>query len=206
MTFMHWFRRRAVLLVGAVPLVPFVLVACGSAPDASARDASTASTVDAPGLDATNLDAPSVDGPSTDAQAADASSSPPHYGTDGPSPVGHVRFTMTDRTGQRTLPVEIWYPAQEFARSAAQAGVGLETLEPDGSSERAILAPLVAAAPATCTRKMVHSVAGAPPALPPSGLWPLVIFSHCLGCVRFSEAVVAERLASYGIAMAAPDP
>ena len=42
-----------------------------------------------------------------------------------------------------------------------------------------------------------------PPA--PGGPWPLIIFSHCHNCVRFSAFTVAERLASHGFLVAAPD-
>jgi hypothetical protein len=41
------------------------------------------------------------------------------YGTAGAYAVGSVTVTMIDRTGDRTLPVEIWYPADETARAEA---------------------------------------------------------------------------------------
>ncbi|HMV68212.1 MAG TPA: dienelactone hydrolase family protein, partial [Myxococcota bacterium] len=42
----------------------------------------------------------------------------------------------------------------------------------------------------------------APPA---EGRWPLVVASHCTGCTRFDLMTVAERLASHGVVVAAPD-
>lgn len=190
----------------------FVLAACGSdtvavetedsGVDDGIPDASTGTPSDENPGSATDA------GTSSDSSTSDSGpatpAGPPNYDADGPYPVGHVRFMMTDRTGKRHLPVEIWYPAAESARAAFTTGAGLETLEPDGSPERAKLGPLVTAAPDSCTRKRIHSVADAPPVIPSTGL-PVVVFSHCHGCARFSEAVVAERLASFGIAMAAPD-
>lgn len=185
------------------------LAACGSDAAATISDDADAgggaiATDDASTGTPNDGDGEPSDAGDTTTPPNDAAPGLPDYDENGPYPVGHTRFVVTDRTGKRHLPVEVWYPAQEGARAAFEAGSGLETLEPDGSPERAKLAPLVAAAPDSCTRKRIHSVAEAPPVLPSNGL-PLVVFSHCHGCARFSEAVVAERLASHGIAMAAPD-
>ncbi len=38
-----------------------------------------------------------------------------------------------------------------------------------------------------------------------TGTFPLIAFSHCFGCARFSAGAIAERLASHGFAVIAPD-
>jgi len=45
---------------------------------------------------------------------------------------------------------------------------------------------------------------GAPAVLEPTAL-PAIVFSHCHACTRYDVAEVAERLASHGIVVAAPD-
>lgn len=192
-------RALVTLAASFLSTLAAALVACGSD---SAPPSQSAADLDAGGvIPSVVQDASAVD----PVDAAIAEPPPVDFGAEGPYPVGHVRFTVTYADGGRTLPVQVWYPAQESARAIAQAGVGLETLEPAGSSERATLAALVAAAPESCTRKIVHSAPDAAPAFPATGALPLVVFSHCHNCLRLSEAVVAERLASQGIAMAAPD-
>ncbi len=120
----------------------------------------------------------------------------------GPAPVGHTTFSLTDAARSRTLRVEVWYPADESARAAATTGTALEDLEPAGANHDA-LKKLVDAAPATCTRKRVGSAADAKPA--GSAPFPVVVFSHCHDCMRFSAAAIAERLASHGFAVIAAD-
>jgi len=124
-----------------------------------------------------------------------------NYEAAGPSPVGHEVFTLEDAARGRTLTVQVWYPADEGARAAAAAGVPLEELVPEGP-DRDLLKGLVAVAPERCTTRKTGSAAGATPG---AGTFPLVVFSHCHGCLRFSALSVAERLASHGIAVIAPD-
>jgi predicted dienelactone hydrolase len=121
------------------------------------------------------------------------------YGAPGPHPSGNVRISI--EVGARTLPVELWYPAQDSARAAAEAGQSIESFE--SGDRAAALAGLVSAAPDECTRKTTRSAA-APPAATLDDL-PLVVFSHCHACTRFDMAEVAERLATHGIVVAAPD-
>lgn len=143
----------------------------------------------------------------SDTTATDGSSgeppSEPDYGQPGPHPVGHVRIVIDDATGMRELPVEIWYPADASASAAAEAGVPLEDFEPAGP-EHDVLARLAAAAPADCTRQQTRSAADAMPAQA-AAPFPLVVFSHCHECVRFSSFSVAEHLAGHGFAVAAVD-
>lgn len=120
------------------------------------------------------------------------------YEAAGPHPVGHAVFAATDAARGRTLTMQVWYPA---AASAPRDGTALEALV-DDAADREALAGLVSAAPATCTRKRVGSTRDATPA---EGTWPVLAFSHCHGCARFAAGAIAERLASHGYAVVAPD-
>jgi dienelactone hydrolase len=119
----------------------------------------------------------------------------------GPYVVGARTLTLTDAARGRTLPVEVWYPATEAARAAEAAGESI-TMMVSSDNDRARYADLLAAAPADCPTKTVHSARDAQPA---EGSFPLVIVSHCYNCTRFTYASIAEHLASHGIAVAAPD-
>jgi predicted dienelactone hydrolase len=125
------------------------------------------------------------------------------YGGPGPYPVGNRRIAIVDRTGERSLTVELWYPAVESARAAADAGQPIEAFEA-GTEDQATLAQLVAEAPAECVRRQMRSAAAAAPIADPV-LLPVVVFSHCHACTRYDVAEVSERLASHGIVVAAPD-
>lgn len=124
------------------------------------------------------------------------------YGALGPYAVGNARTSLLDRTGQRNLPVEIWYPAVESARAAATTGQPLAAFE-QGTAHEAEMAQLVSSSDATCIRSTTRSAAA--PAALAGGSLPAVVFSHCHECMRFDVAEVAERIASYGIVVAAPD-
>ncbi len=171
----------------SLPLV-VLLAACDPAPAATdAGERADAPRVDAP--DAFSFDAGPVVGEV--------------YGEPGPHPVGNARIAMTDRTGARTLPVELWYPAVETARALAAAGQPMEAFEA-GTANEASLAAMVAASPASCLRATMRSALDAEAAATPA-LLPVVVFSHCHACTRFDIAEVCERLASHGIVVAAPD-
>jgi dienelactone hydrolase len=126
----------------------------------------------------------------------------PDYGQPGPHPVGHVRIVIDDVSGMRELPVEIWYPADASASAAAEAGVPLADFEPRGPAHE-LLAQLATDAPADCTRAQTRSAPAAMPAA--AAPYPLIVFSHCHECVRFSSFSIAEHLASHGFAVAAVD-
>ncbi len=178
-----------------------LLVACTPAPIAT-----DAASGDDAGSDAGHDAARSDAGPDSfarDASWSDAGMEHTDYGSAGPHPVGNVRVTMVDRTAARMLPVEIWYPAAESARVAATTGQPLTAFE-QGTAHATALSDLAARAPTTCIRAQTRSAA-APAAATPTAPWPAVVFSHCHGCMRFDVAEVAERLASHGIVVAAPD-
>ncbi len=190
MHFRSWPLALLALSLAACPepvVMPDAFVADD---DAAASDDTGPVATDAP-LDAFEEDA----GPPPEPRA--------DYGVAGPFAVGSVTVTMTDRTGMRELPVELWYPAVEDARAEATTGRPIESFEAGTANETAI-EELVAAAPETCVRRQQHS-AVAPAAATSPALLPVVVFSHCHTCTRYDMAEVAERLASHGIVVAAPD-
>jgi predicted dienelactone hydrolase len=123
------------------------------------------------------------------------------YSEAGPHPVGNSATAITEGPEGRELPVEFWYPASADAAEAAQMGqaIGDFLSDPD---EAATFAPLVDAAPETCTTRTTHS-AYEPEVADIDGPLPLIVFSHCHACTRFSTFTLAERLASHGFVVAA---
>jgi len=126
----------------------------------------------------------------------------PRYEEPGPYPVGNTTIVVTDASRNRTLTVEIWYPADESERGAADTGEAVENFVVD-SVDRGDYVGLLAAAPAGCPSTQTGSARDAVVASN-SGQWPLLVFSHCHNCVRFSSFAIAERLASHGFVVAAP--
>lgn len=112
----------------------------------------------------------------------------------GPYPVGTASTTLTDDSTGRTLLIQRWYPAV-----GAQAGFDVVDFEPD-DPRRTVFADLHAAAPGGCPTARTGAGLDATMA---SGDFPLVVFSHCHECTRFSSFTVAERLASHGFRVAA---
>jgi predicted dienelactone hydrolase len=108
----------------------------------------------------------------------------------GPFAVGHTSFDATDasRSG-RTLPIDVWYP-----------------VDPDDAVGPATAYPVLPAGflglPGVDLVSEV-AVEGAPASA--AGPFPLVVFSHGSGGVRFQSAFLAEQLASHGFVVAAPD-
>jgi predicted dienelactone hydrolase len=125
------------------------------------------------------------------------------YESDGPHPVGHVRFELTDSARSRTLLLSVWYPAAESAREAATAGEPIANLVPAGAA-RDQMSAWLDAAPADCPTKVTRSAPDAPLA-DVGAPFPLIAFSHCHDCIRFSASSIAEGLASHGFVVAAPD-
>jgi predicted dienelactone hydrolase len=105
--------------------------------------------------------------------------------------------------GGRTLPVQLWYPAQEGARAEAEHGHALEEIEPAGP-RREQLKALIAAARAGCPNLTFHAALDAPP-LAQDQPFPLVVYSHHFSGSRFSMFEIAESLAREGLVVAAPD-
>lgn len=143
-----------------------------------------------------------ADGTDTDTSTATDSDTPeaPTFSNDeqGPYPVGNRTISVMNASRGRMLDVEIWYPADT-------TGSGQSILDfAVSESERDALQQLLADVPQSCTRRETSSAASPQPIASPARL-PLVVFSHCYECTRYSLFSLAERLASHGIAVAAPD-
>jgi dienelactone hydrolase len=115
----------------------------------------------------------------------------------GPHPVGVAEMMFTDGARQRDLRVQLWYPA---ADGTSQEDLAVEDFA--DAAHRAAFSTLVAAADPTCTTRTISAAWGAPAA---SGSFPLVAFSHCHECTRFSGMTIARRLASHGFAVVTVD-
>lgn len=102
-------------------------------------------------------------------------------GAPGPYVVGITTIILHGVEDQRDIPVEVWYPA------AADAGAGLETTTYDVFGVQL-------------------SASGYRDVKPdPTAPSFLIAFSHGLGGVRIQNYSMAERLASFGFIVVAPD-
>ena len=91
---------------------------------------------------------------------------------------------LTDASRARTLPVEVWYPVDRTGTGGVANVYNLDTS----------LGRLASA----CT----PARRDAPAAV---GDWPVVIFSHGFGGIRFQSYFLTEHLASHGFVVVAPD-
>lgn len=123
------------------------------------------------------------------------------FAGDGPYGAGNTTVTLRDPSRDRTLTVEVWYPA-DAPRDAA--GEPVQDFYPPGA-ERDRYAALLAASPDPGPSRVTRATRDAAPAGAPGDGWPVVVFSHCHACTRFSSFSLAERLASRGFVVAAPD-
>jgi len=121
---------------------------------------------------------------------------PPDFAAPGPASVGVRSSSLTDSTRARTLPVEVWYPAA--SSGTASNVIDFET-DPDRPSA---LGALLEDAPEECVAKTTTATRDAA-AVP--GAYPLILYSHCYTCTRWSAHAVIERLASHGFVVVAPD-
>jgi len=120
------------------------------------------------------------------------------YDAPGPYAVANQTISITNHTDGRVLNVELWYPAE-----ASGAGQNIEDFA-TSEIERNEFTTLLSDNPDNCVTRQTTSGSALQPA---NSLdqFPLVVFSHCFECTRFSSFSLAQRLASHGIAVAAPD-
>ena len=112
------------------------------------------------------------------------------YAAPGPFAVGVAARVLKDAArADRPVTTVAFYPA-----AAAGAPTPVADLVPD-AAHAATLATLIAAAPVTCVPR---EVAAARDAAPAAGASPLVLLSHCYGCLALSLHSVATRLAGHG--------
>jgi predicted dienelactone hydrolase len=119
-----------------------------------------------------------VDAPST----PDAEAALQDPGAGGPYKAGVKTIQLTDASRNRKLPVDIWYPVVDT--SGTQNTYKLETL-------LGTLASIDSPARRNAT--------------PAAGAWPVIVFSHGFGGVRFQSYFLTERLATHGFVVIAMD-
>lgn len=129
--------------------------------------------------------------------------SAPDFEKPGPYPAGNTTISLRDAARDRTLTVEVWYPAVAGARRTAEEGEPVEDFFPPGA-EREQYAQLLSESPDPGPSRRTHAARDATPASTAAS-WPILVFSHCFTCTRFSSFSIAERLASHGFVVAAPD-
>lgn len=119
-----------------------------------------------------------------------------------PDVVGTTRVEIAV-SARRTLPVQLWYPAQAGPDNQVESGAKVSQLEPEGE-RRQLLERLLDDAPEGCTSQRVQAVIDAP-ARPSATPYPLLVYSHHLEGMRYALFSLAEALAQHGFVVAAPD-
>ncbi len=133
----------------------------------------------------------------------------------GPYPVGNVSGFVIDETraelstdapnDRRTLPIEVWYPAQEQTRSLPR-GTFAEFI-----GERAVellpaVAPFLGLDPDALDGLLEDPTGSVPNApIDHGGPFPLIVFSHASIGVRFQSFFLTEWLASHGYIVISAD-
>ncbi len=166
--------------------------------DPTGTSTGTAPTTTATGTttDTSGTTAPTSTGDSDTGEAID-------YTAPGPFVVGNARFVLP--AGDRMLPVEVWYPADATAAADAAKGHPIADFVADGPDRIAFEDLLTKLSPAGKIGTRLQTSSALDAAIAAGGPWPLLVFSHCHSCVRFSAFSVAEHLASHGFIVAAPD-
>ena len=128
-----------------------------------------------------------------------------HMDQPGPFAVSVHTSTMTDASRERTMTVRFWYPAANTADivRAAQNGFPIQDFiqNTDLRTEYGIW---LKDAPPTGPTTWVYAAVDADVTKKISS-FPLIMFSHCMNCIGFATTTLAQRLASHGFVVAAPD-
>ncbi len=178
------------LMVASAACAALLLAACSgsddAAPTGTATDAaSTTATqsTDAPTTDAPTSDAPTTDAPTTDAPTTDAALAAFETIAPGAYDVGVQTITITDADRNRPLTVDVWFPIDDATGLPAHQ----YTLLPGAYYE----SPTAVDADSTMVA--------------PGGPFPLVVYSHGSGGLRYLDSNYTEAIASHGYIVAAPD-
>lgn len=192
----------AVLLVACSSAAP--LGTGDSASDATGPNTSVAtSTVTSPPIGSTGEATGGESGGDTGGEPTGGGTEPAGYDVAGEHPVGVVTFTVV--TGDRSLRVEAWYPAAASARADADAGASIAEFVPPGPDRDTLdgLLANLSVSGKVGVRAQTRSARDADPSdMSPK---PVIAFSHCHACTRFSAFTIAEHLASRGYVVVAPD-
>lgn len=164
------------------PAAPDEVVALDAGLDTTGRDIGFESDLDPPPPDAGLWEDAGVDpGDGAECPVRDP-------GREGPFGVGVRTIELTDPGRQRSFSVDVWYPVdpQQVGGSAANRyALELPLIGPIFEVETPARRD---ATPATS-----------------SGPFPLVLFSHGYGGIRFQSYFLTEHLASHGFVVASPD-
>lgn len=182
------------------------LAACGSSSGGSTDDGSSetaAATGDASSSTTTTTDAPTTAGSGDAPTSTGDTGEAIDYTQPGPHAVGNTRFTL--QAGERALLVEVWYPADASAAADAAKGRPIAEFVPEGADRATFEGLLATLSPHGQIGTRLQTRSAYDGTLAAGGPWPLLVFSHCHGCVRFSAFTIAEHLASHGFIVAAPD-
>ncbi|MDC0674589.1 alpha/beta hydrolase family protein [Nannocystis radixulma] len=125
------------------------------------------------------------------------------YDVPGAAPVGNATFSVV--AGDRTLLVEAWYPADASAEAAAEQGHPIEMFVPEGEHREAMVELLANLSEQGEVGVRLQTRSARDAASAGTGPYPLVMFSHCHNCARYSMFTIAEHLASHGFVVVAPD-
>ena len=156
------------------------------APDTTAAPTTTAAATAAPPTAAasTAATAPVTTAPPTTAPPTTAAAPELEPATFGEYAVGVQTITVDDPSGQRPLTVDVWFPLADGAGAAL-------------APQRYTLLPGV-------FYESPQALA-ATPADVATGPFPLVVYSHGSGGLRYIHSAYTELLASHGYVVAAPD-
>jgi dienelactone hydrolase len=143
-------------------------------------------------------DAAETDPGADAADSPDGSDDAVDYASPGPWNVGLHTFELPATDTTRALTVSVWVPSLS-ERGTVPAPDAFDA----ATSPAATYAALLDDAPAGCPTGTTDVALDGPPQ--DEGIWPLVVFSHCHECTRFSSFSIAAHLASHGIAVAAAD-
>jgi predicted dienelactone hydrolase len=180
-------RRLAALATAAIVLLA---AACGGGSDGdpgaddtvadTAVDSTVPAATDAPqATEAPVESVPATDAPvATEAALAEFDVLPP-----GPYDVGVQTITITDPVRARPLTVDVWFPIADSTGLPPQ--------------QYSLLPGVFYESPT--------AVATTPDLMAPDGPYPLVVYSHGSGGLRYLHSSYTEAIASYGYIVAAPD-
>ncbi len=136
---------------------------------------------------------------------------PSDYDNPGRYVVAHRTFKATDPKTKRELIFEVWYPSVARVDANGKAAT-VQTGKTEGfvteGADAKTLASQLATSATQCTTRNTGAHRDGPATAdtgPSANGLPAVVFSHCHTCIRFSSFSIAERLASHGIVVIAPD-
>lgn len=113
--------------------------------------------------------------------------------------VANTTITVNDSIRSRALTLEIWYPSTTQAETT-ESPVNFAQSE----AEFEALSLLYDEAPRDCPTRTTTSLRDGEPLAFTHPL-PLILFSHCYNCGRFSAYSLAERLSSHGFVVIGVD-